>query len=126
MYNVKLYTTSADYVYQQLRHRIITKQLRPGQRLPEVALASQFEVSRTPVREALRRLASEGLVLLIPNSGARVSSPTRSEIEDAYAVREYLESLAVKLAVNTISESQLGRIDDAVAAEEKAFAERNL
>ena len=73
----RLYTTSADYAYQELRHRIITKQLKPGQRLPEVNIAVQMGVSRTPVREALRRLASEGLVIIIPNSGARLAAPQR-------------------------------------------------
>ena len=69
----RLYTTSADYAYQELRHRIITKQLKPGQRLPEVNIAVQMGVSRTPVREALRRLASEGCV---PGGrGARICGP---------------------------------------------------
>jgi DNA-binding GntR family transcriptional regulator len=80
MREARLYTTSADYAYQELRHKIITKQLKPGQRLPEVNIAVQMGVSRTPVREALRRLASEGLVIIIPNSGARLAAPTAREI----------------------------------------------
>ena len=84
MREARLYTTSADYAYQELRHKIITKQLKPGQRLPEVNIAVQMGVSRTPVREALRRLASEGLVIIIPNSGARLAAPTAREIEDTF------------------------------------------
>lgn len=122
----RLYTTSADYVYQELRHRIITKQLKPGQRLPEVNIAVQMGVSRTPVREALRRLASEGLVLIIPNSGARLASPTRREMEDTYAVREQLECIAVSIAATRISDRNLRRLDDAILEEEKAFEEKNL
>lgn len=122
----RLYTTSADYVYQELRHRIITKQLKPGQRLPEVNIAVQMGVSRTPVREALRRLASEGLVLIIPNSGARLASPTRREMEDTYAVREQLECIAVSISATRISDRNLRRLDDAILEEEKAFEERNL
>ncbi|WP_029165232.1 GntR family transcriptional regulator [Aminiphilus circumscriptus] len=122
----RLYTTSADYVYQELRHRIITKQLKPGQRLPEVNIAVQMGVSRTPVREALRRLASEGLVLVIPNSGARLASPSRREIEDAYVVREQLESLAIRLAVGRLSDRHLRRLEETVIAEERAFEEKNL
>ncbi len=122
----RLYTTSADYVYQELRHRIITKQLKPGQRLPEVNIAVQMGVSRTPVREALRRLASEGLVLIIPNSGARLASPTRREMEDTYAVREQLECISVAIAATRISERNLRRLEDAILEEEKAFEEKNL
>mgnify|MGYP003808853963 CR=1 FL=1 len=122
----RLYTTSADYVYQELRHRIITKQLKPGQRLPEVNIAVQMGVSRTPVREALRRLSSEGLVLIIPNSGARLASPTKREMEDTYAVREQLECISVATAATRISERNLRRLEDAILEEEKAFEEKNL
>ena len=122
----RLYTTSADYVYQELRHRIITKQLKPGQRLPEVNIAVQMGVSRTTVREALRRLASEGLVLIIPNSGARLASPTRREMEDTYAVRKQLECISVAIAATRISERNLRRLEDAILEEEKAFEEKNL
>jgi DNA-binding GntR family transcriptional regulator len=122
----RLYTTSADYVYQELRHKIITKQLKPGQRLPEVNIAVQMGVSRTPVREALRRLASEGLVLIIPNSGARLASPTKREMDDTYLVREELECLAIRLAAGRISERNMHRLEDSILEEERAFDEKNL
>ena len=126
MKDPRLYTTSADYVYQELRHKIITKQMKPGQRLPEVNIAVQMGVSRTPVREALRRLASEGLVLIIPNSGARLVSPSRKEVENAYLVREQLECLAVRLAVKNVAEKHLRRLEEAILSEEQAFKEKNL
>ncbi|MEA3507742.1 MAG: GntR family transcriptional regulator [Synergistota bacterium] len=122
----RLYTTSADYVYQELRHRIITKNLKPGQRLPEVNIAVEMGVSRTPVREALRRLASEGLVLIIPNSGARLASPTRREMEDTYVVRKQLECLATRIAAGRISERNIRRLEDTIIEEERAFEEKNL
>ncbi len=122
----RLYTTSADYVYQELRHRIITKNLKPGQRLPEVNIAVEMGVIRTPVREALRRLASEGLVLIIPNSGARLASPTRREMEDTYVVREQLECLATRIAAGRISERNIRRLEDTIIEEERAFEEKNL
>lgn len=122
----RLYTTSADYVYQELRHKIVTKQLKPGQRLPEVNIAVQMGVSRTPVREALRRLASEGLVVIIPNSGARLASPTRKEMEDTFVVREKLECLAVGLAARRVSERHLRRLEETLLEEERAFQEQNL
>ena len=126
LHEPRMYTTSADYVYTELRHEIITKQKKPGQRLPEVNIAVQMGVSRTPVREALRRLASEGLVLIIPNSGARVASPSRREMEDAYVVREDLEVLAVRLAAGRVSDRHLRRLEETLLEEERAFSERNL
>jgi DNA-binding GntR family transcriptional regulator len=121
-----LYTTSADYVYSTLRREIITKRITSGTRLPEVAIASRLKVSRTPVREALRRLASEGLVLIIPNSGARVASPSRKEMEDAYVVREELECLAIRLACPRVTDRHMRRLEECILEEERAFEERNL
>ena len=126
MRDPRLYTTSADYVYQELRHKIITKQMKPGQRLPEVNIAVQMGVSRTPVREALRRLASEGLVLIIPNSGARLVSPSKKEVENAYLVRKQLECLAVRLATKNVAEKHLRRLEESIISEEQAFKEKNL
>jgi len=122
----RLYTTSADYAYQELRHKIITKQLQPGQRLPEVNIAVQMGVSRTPVREALRRLASEGLVMIIPNSGARLAAPTAREIEDTYLVRDRLESLAIGLAAERITERHLRRLEETLIEENRAVEEKDL
>ncbi len=122
----RLYTTSADYAYQELRRRIITKQLKPGQRLPEVNLAVQMGVSRTPVREALRRLASEGLVVIIPNSGARLAAPTIREVEDTFLVREELECLSVRLAAQRIGDRHIRRLEEAMVEEVQAIEDRDL
>lgn len=122
-----LYNTSSDFVYNELRRRIIAKDLRPGQRLPEVRVATEMGVSRTPVREALRRLSAEGLVRIIPNSGARVSAPTVIEMEHAYAVREYLEALSVNLACkNGIDRRTMDRMEEILRDEDKAFAAHDL
>lgn len=120
------YNTTSDYVYHQLRNQIIMKKFRAGQRLPEITLAKEFNVSRTPVREALRKLANEGIVQLIPNGGARLLAPTRQEIEGTYEVREYLEILAVKKAAQRITPLQLCRLEEQVEMEEKSFNERDL
>ena len=126
MLETQLYTTSAAYVYRELRHRIITKKIKAGQRLPEVNIAVQMGVSRTPVREALRRLESEGLVDIVPNSGARLASPSRREMESAYVVREQLECLAARLAAQAMSEKHFRRLEEIIGAEEEAFRDRNL
>lgn len=126
MREARLYTTSADYAYQELRHKIMTKQLKPGQRLPEVMIAVQMGVSRTPVREALRRLSSEGLVIIVPNSGARLASPTVKEMEDTYRIREMLECLSASLAAEKIHDKHLRRLDELALGESRAVEERDL
>lgn len=121
MQRPRLYSTSSDYVYFGLRDRIANKELKPKQRLLEVKIAAEMGVSRTPVREALRRLASEGLVKIVPNSGARVASPSPEELENAYSVREYLENLSVELACrNGLDRRAVEDMENALAAEENA------
>ncbi len=123
--DMPFYATSADYVYHALRHKIISKELKPGQRLPEVGLAEEMQLSRTPVREAIRRLANEGLVIIIPNSGARLASPSMEEMENAYEVREHLETLAVHKAASRITPLQLCRLEEAIQEEEEIFKQRD-
>ena len=121
------YNTSSDFVYLELRSKIVNKQLKPGERLPEIKISGELGVSRTPVREALRRLASEGLVRIIPNSGARVAAPSVAEVEGAYDVRGYLEALSVLLASrNGIDWRSEVRFDEVLKNEESAFLARDL
>jgi DNA-binding GntR family transcriptional regulator len=86
-------------VYDHLRDEILSGSLTPGAELSEVALAESLGVSRGPIREAIGRLASEGLVTVRPRRGAVVSSLSTKEFLELYQVREALELLAVKLAV---------------------------
>ncbi len=126
MRDPEIYSTSAEAVYRKLLHMIFSKQLKPGQRLPEVLLAEQLEVSRTPVREALRRLANEGLVVLMPNVGASVVTPTRQEMLDTYEVRKVLECLAIRKAAGRITAVQLARLEEKIEEETEVFAQRDL
>lgn len=122
-----IYNTSSDFVYLQLRARIVNKQLKPGERLPEVRISNEMGVSRTPVREALRRLGSEGLVKIIPNSGARVAAPSAAEVEGAYDVREYLEALSVQLACRKgIDRRTAERFEEVLKHEGSAFLARDI
>src|SRR6478672_4759173 len=86
-------------VYDHLRTEIRAGRLEPGAELAEVALAEQLGVSRGPIREAIGRLASEGLLTVRPRRGAVVSSLSKEEFLELYQVREALELMAVKLAV---------------------------
>jgi DNA-binding GntR family transcriptional regulator len=103
-----------ERVYRHLRQQILEDQLPPGTELSEVALSRELAVSRGPIREAIGRLAAEGLVTVRPRRGAEVRSLTPTELIDAYQVREALEVLAVRLAVPRITESDLNRLDDLV------------
>jgi len=120
------FSTAAEYVYRELRNQIFGKKLRAGQRLPEASIARELEVSRTPVREALRRLANEGLVDFVPNLGARLVFPTTEEIRDAYELREYLERMAIRKAAQRIRPPELYRLEENIHEEEKAFTGRKL
>lgn len=120
---VTIYSTSADFVYAELRSKIISKQLMPGARLPEITVAQQLKVSRTPVRDALRRLAAEGLLMITPNHGAKVTLPTAEEIHGAYAVRLHLELLSVaEAAKKQVDKKIASRITRIITNERRALA----
>jgi DNA-binding GntR family transcriptional regulator len=99
-----------EQVRGRLREDILSGELAPGSVLSEAALARSFGVSRGPVREALGRLASDGLVAITPRRGAIVTELTRDEFIDAYQVREALETLAIRLAVPRLAETDLARL----------------
>ena len=119
-------TTSADYVYERIRSGIFDKTLVSGQRLPEIVIAKEYNVSRTPVREALRRLENEGLVQIVPGWGACLASPTKQEIIDTYEVRENLEIMAIRKASQLITPLQICLLEEQIETEKKAFKEKNL
>jgi DNA-binding GntR family transcriptional regulator len=103
-----------EQVISALRKAIMEFQLKPGQRLVERELIEALGVSRTTVREALRELASEGLVTVVPQRGAMVSAPTEEEALDFYDVRASLEALIVERFVDRASASQVMRFEAAV------------
>lgn len=104
------HATLAEQVYQRLRSDILSNLYDSDAPLPEKVLASQLNVSRMPVREALHRLAAEGLVTLRPRQGAFVSSLSPQQFLDAYRVREALEELAIKLALPNLTETDLSTL----------------
>ena len=103
-----------ERVYGHLRDEILANRLPPGTVLGEVALAGSLGVSRGPVREALGRLASEGLVTVRPRRGAVVSALSAEEFLEAYQVREALETLAIRLAVPRLTATDVERLQDLV------------
>jgi DNA-binding GntR family transcriptional regulator len=96
--------TLREQVLEHLREEILSNRLEPGAELNEVGLANSLGVSRGPIREALGRLAAEGLVTLTPRRGAIVTKLTKQEFIDSYQVREALESLATRVAVPRLTD----------------------
>jgi DNA-binding GntR family transcriptional regulator len=113
---------SSEFVYRSLKEQIISGDLAPDVRLIELAIAAEFNVSRTPVREALKRLAVENLVLADPARGMVVHAPDAREIEDVFIVREALDALAARLAAHRITPSELGRLRVVVDSMEDAIS----
>lgn len=113
-------------VYRALRRAIIEQALAPGAKLPEDAIGEQFGVSRTLVREALARLASEGLVEHRPNRGAAVAYPSLEEARDVFAVRRAMEMLAVEALCERLQPDAIARLEAHVAAEEEAHRRGGL
>lgn len=99
-----------DDVTRLLRLMITEGELQPGEKIVEQTLCERFGVSRTPLREALKVLAAEGLVHLLPRRGAVVAQITAAEIEELFPVMGALEALAGKLALDRISEADMARL----------------
>lgn len=101
------YLPLRDVVFNTLRQAILKGDLKPGERLLEIALAERLGVSRTPVREAMRKLEQEGLVVMIPRRGAQVASITEKDLNDVLEVRIALENVAIEKACKLITEDEL-------------------
>ena len=102
--------TAYEYVLGVLRRAILNGELQSGSRLVQADLAAMLEVSTTPVREALRDLATEGLVQFDAHRGAIVSELSREEVQQIYEIRMVLEPLAMRQAVPNISDALLARL----------------
>jgi DNA-binding GntR family transcriptional regulator len=105
--------TKADELALTLEQAIVSGEIAPGTVLRQEQLSERYSVSRTPVREALRRLAALGLVSFEPNRGVRVRTLTRDELREAFLVRAELESLATEVAVPRFTEVELAQLETA-------------
>lgn len=108
--NMNEYLPLRDVVFNTLRRAILRGELKPGERLMEIQLANKLGVSRTPIREAIRKLELEGLVLMIPRKGAEVAEITEKNMQDVLEVRKALEKLAAELACDRISAEQIAEM----------------
>lgn len=110
-----------DYAYTAMRAALRTGGLCPGQHLREVDIAAWLGLSRTPVREAIRRLVAEGLLVLGPWNGALVAELSVDQVAELYAVRESLEGAAAALASQQATGTEISRLRDIVARETDAL-----
>lgn len=110
----------SDRVTNSIRDLILSGQLQPGSRIGQEQLAEQFGTSRIPVREALKRLESEGLVSLVPNSGAWVAKLDLNECIEVYRIRERLEPLALSESVTRMTSEEIEEMARLVERIEKA------
>lgn len=102
-----------DVVFNTLRKAILTGELKPGERLMEIHLANRLGVSRTPIREAIRKLELEGLVTMIPRRGAEVAQITEKSLKDVLEVRRALDALCAELACDRISDEEKEKLRQA-------------
>lgn len=109
-----------DVVFNTLRKAILTGELKPGERLMEIHLANRLGVSRTPIREAIRKLELEGLVTMIPRRGAEVAQITEKSLRDVLEVRRALDALCTELACERIGGEEKEKLQKACIEFEEA------
>lgn len=104
--------TLSEKTYRELRRMVLAGELEAGSQLVNRALAQHMEVSLAPVREAINRLATEGLVEHVPGAGAFVRKPSPQDLEELYVLREAVESCAAAEAARNITQGQLDALAD--------------
>jgi len=107
------YLPLRDVVFNTLRRAILKGELKPGERLMEIALAEKLGVSRTPIREAMRKLELEGLVVMVPRRGAQVANITEKDLNDVLEVRIALENMAIEKACARITDEEMTALEKA-------------
>lgn len=110
--NMNEYLPLRDVVFNTLRQAILKGELAPGERLMEIQLAERLGVSRTPIREAIRKLELEGLVLMIPRKGAEVAKISEKSLRDVLEVRRSLEELAIELACQRMTDEETEELEE--------------
>lgn len=109
---IKNYKPLGEVVFDYLRNAILSGELKPGERLMEVTIAEQLGVSRTPVREAIRKLEKEKFVIMIPRKGAYVADLTKKDILEVLEIRKELEGFAAELAATRMEEQEIEKLGE--------------
>jgi DNA-binding GntR family transcriptional regulator len=119
-------TSLHDQLRERLRTLIVEGELEPDSRIDEKALCERFGVSRTPLREVLKVLATEGLVTLLPNRGARVAGFDMADLAEAFPVMGALEALAGQMAAVQATDEEIAGIERLHNTMRSAYGERDL
>lgn len=113
------YKPLREIVFDSMREAIISGVLKPGERLMEIQLAEEMGVSRTPVREAIRKLELEGFVVMIPRKGAYVAGVSLKDVADVFEIRAALEGLAAGLAAERITDEEVEQMERVLLFDER-------
>jgi DNA-binding GntR family transcriptional regulator len=125
-FDIQSHRPLREIVYEELRNLILTGKIKPGTRMMEIELAEDMGVSRTPIREAIRKLEKEGLVVIEPRKGAYASEVSVKDMEDILEVRANLEGLAAYLAAERMTEAEKKALDDVKMKFKEAVIEGNM
>jgi DNA-binding GntR family transcriptional regulator len=120
------YKPLREIVFESLREAIINGHLKPGERMMEIQLAEEMGVSRTPIREAIRKLELEGFVVMIPRKGAYVAGISLKDIADVFEIRVALEGLAAALAAERMTEAELEELERILVKKAEAVEANDL
>ena len=123
---IKDYELLGKKVYRVLKSKIVNGSFKPGSKLSESKIANQMEISRTPVREAMRELSAKGFVNMIPNQGIIVKSDSIEDIQKVMQVRGVLEGLAARLATPLITEGKIKMLETCNGKMEKFISKNNV
>lgn len=117
---------SEEFIYQKLKNAIVKGYIKQGTKLAETALSKQMNISRTPIRSAIRRLIYEGFATYETNKGASVIKPTLEEIKETFFVRQQLEKAAARLAASQITPAQIDELQSCLDEEVRFFETRDI
>lgn len=124
--NLDSYKPLRELVLEAIREAIVNGTLKPRERLMEIQLAEELGVSRTPIREALRKLELEGFIVMVPRKGAYVADLTFKDIADVFEIRAALEGLAAGLAAERITDEELENMERLLVEKAEAIAEKDI
>lgn len=124
--NLDSYKPLRELVLDAIREAIISGTLKPRERLMEIQMAEELGVSRTPIREALRKLELEGFIVMVPRKGAYVADFSFKDIADIFEIRAALEGLAASLAAERITDEELENMERLMVEKAEAISQNDI